>query len=99
MRPMWSTERKILGGFSVALLVLCLMAGVSVWLTLHLLRDLDAVSGQNAILSKIAQANEILPQLATTARLYGASQTDATYKEWEEQETKFEDKLNEIGAP
>jgi len=96
MRPMWSTERKILGGFSVALLVLCLMAGVSVWLTLHLLADLKAVSEQNDILSKIAQANEILPQLATTARLYGASQTDSTYREFEEQEKKFEDKLDEV---
>src|SRR6185295_16633954 len=96
MRAIWSTERKILGGFSVALLVLCLMAGVSVWLTFDLLGDLKAVSDQNSILSKIAQANEILPQLATTARLYAVSQTDETYLEWEEQQAKFMAKLDEI---
>ena len=59
--------------------------------------DLKAVSTQNDILNQIVQANAMLPQLATTARLYGVSRTETNYEEWEKEEVKFEGKLNEIG--
>jgi signal transduction histidine kinase/HPt (histidine-containing phosphotransfer) domain-containing protein/FixJ family two-component response regulator len=91
-----STERTILGGFSLALIVLCVVAGVSVRLTLALLADLNEVSDRVKILDKIGQANATLPQMAAAARLYGFNHADETFREWQKYVELFRDQMEEI---
>jgi len=44
MKPLWTTERKIVAGFVTAVFVLCAVAGVAIWTTYALLRALDAAA-------------------------------------------------------
>ncbi len=98
MRVSWSTERKIVLGFGSALVALCIVAGISVWLTLALLGDLKVVAEQNKILTRISEANGISPQLATYARLLAEKdERDVTiFQEWKNEKVEFEEKLDEI---
>jgi signal transduction histidine kinase/DNA-binding NarL/FixJ family response regulator len=92
----WSTERKIVLGFGSALLALCIVASLSVWLTLALLADLDTVARQNEILSQISQANSTAAQMATYARLYGVNHDGRTFEQWEDSSREFKGLLSEI---
>jgi len=96
MRLIWSTERKIVLGFALAIIPLCIVTGLSVWLTLALLGDLKAVADQNEILSRISEANAILPQLAAEARLFALDRKETTYVEWEKHGAEFRTTLDQI---
>jgi signal transduction histidine kinase/DNA-binding response OmpR family regulator len=83
MTKPWTTERKILAGFTAALAVLCIVAAISVMSTLALLSNLHDESHANQALDAISNLHASTIQMATDARLFAANPTDATFEEWE----------------
>ncbi len=81
-RP-WTTERKIIAGFAAALIVLCVVAGVSVLSTLKLLSNWNAVAHSHQVLDYTSQLQGGIIQLSTNARLFAADPRDASFDEWE----------------
>ena len=65
-----TTERKIIVGFGVALLVLGVIAAVSVQTVRQLVADLDSVSHTHEVLETIAQLDVEMRDLARDARTY-----------------------------
>ena len=96
MRNLWTTERKIIGGFGISLVVLIVVASISVWLTLNLLADLKVVQDQNETLQLIAETNALMPQMTTSARLYALGRSESHFLEYEKIEREFAAKLDEI---
>jgi signal transduction histidine kinase/DNA-binding NarL/FixJ family response regulator len=70
---LWTTERKIIGGFAAALLVLGVIAGVAVQTVRRLVADLDSVAYTHEILETITQLDIGTMELANDARDYIAS--------------------------
>jgi signal transduction histidine kinase/DNA-binding response OmpR family regulator len=96
VRKLWTTERKIILGFAGTLVVLAIVAGVSVWLTLALLKELDAVSDHNDVLQGIREFRNAINQTASAARLYAADQTERNYADWERQRDEARLRLREL---
>src|SRR5690242_7509928 len=66
----WTTERKIVGGFAAALVVLGVIAGVAVHTVLQLVDDLDSVAGTHEILETITKLDIATMEWASDARSY-----------------------------
>ncbi len=79
---MLTTERKIVGGFVIALLVVCVVAGVAVYTTSTLLGELSAVSRISRDDTLISVLNNDISQMLPTIRGYLASPSDASFAEW-----------------
>jgi signal transduction histidine kinase/DNA-binding response OmpR family regulator len=65
------------------MIVLFIVAGISVWLTIALLNDLNMVSEQVRMLDALGDANSELAQAATAARLYALERSEEHFTEWE----------------
>jgi signal transduction histidine kinase/DNA-binding response OmpR family regulator len=72
----WTTERKIIGGFGAALLVLGIIAAISVTTVQRLLADLDSAAHMHQVLETITQLDVETMQLATDARNYIANRSN-----------------------
>ncbi len=66
----WTTERKLIGGFAAALLVLGVIAGVAVQTVRQLVSDLDSVSYSHEILETMTSLDIGTMELANHARDY-----------------------------
>jgi signal transduction histidine kinase/CheY-like chemotaxis protein/HPt (histidine-containing phosphotransfer) domain-containing protein len=93
---LWSTERKIIFGFGGTLAVLAVVAGVSVWLTLALLHELQAVSYHNDVLQGIREFRNSFAQTASAARLYAADRTEKNFSDWERQRNESREYLRTL---
>ncbi len=100
-RP-WTTERKIIAGFTAALSVLCIVATVSVMSTLALLRNWHDVAHAHQVLEAINHLHSATIQVATDARLYAANENDSTFDEWDrsrESVISYEKQVRELTDP
>jgi signal transduction histidine kinase/DNA-binding response OmpR family regulator len=95
-RTVWTTERKIVAGFGAALVVLCLIIALSVWLSVALLADLAAVSRRNQVLDGVIDLRNAMSQMAAAGRLYAAGRGERTFSEFERQRAEWDRAFAEL---
>jgi signal transduction histidine kinase/DNA-binding NarL/FixJ family response regulator len=83
MRALWTTERAIVAGFALAVLVLSLVAWVSIRTTLRLQADLEAVSEINRVDALVGKLASDASQMVAAARRFVEDGGEATFAEWQ----------------
>jgi signal transduction histidine kinase/DNA-binding NarL/FixJ family response regulator len=91
----WTTEKKIIGGFAAALLVLGVIAGVAVQTVRRLVADLDSVAHTHDILETITKLDIGTMEMASDARDYIAAR-DQDAIDAEQQLSEWNDDRAEI---